>query len=259
MQRIQEALKAFDEGDVPVGAGYRERGKDHRPGYNRIEKCFDATAHAEILAIGSASDSLQSWRLEDALCMFTLEPCLMCVGAALQSRIGAIVYATADRAWAPWTLFFTGRKLNGPIGIFLRSIQGSCGMNAPRFSILFLKGSEKTKVIIFSADKKNRGKWTKRFDMDCLIFNLFNTGRYSCVSIITFRRLVVQAPLYQTSQSLSQSLERLSTGLRINRASDDAAGLGVSENLLTQVNGTAQASRNAQDGIAALNVAEGAR
>jgi len=70
--------------------------------------------------------------------------------------------------------------------------------------------------------------------------------------------MVVQGALYQTSQSLSQSLERLSTGLRINRASDDAAGLGVSENLLTQVNGTAQASRNAQDGIAALNVAEGA-
>jgi flagellin len=70
--------------------------------------------------------------------------------------------------------------------------------------------------------------------------------------------MITQSALYQTSQSLSKSLERLSTGLRINRASDDAAGLGVSENLRTQVNGTAQASRNAQDGIAALNVAEGA-
>ena len=49
--------------------------------------------------------------------------------------------------------------------------------------------------------------------------------------------MVTQGALYQTSQSLSQSLERLSTGLRINRASDDAAGLGVSENLRTQVNG----------------------
>jgi flagellin len=70
--------------------------------------------------------------------------------------------------------------------------------------------------------------------------------------------MVTQSALYQTSKSLSKSLERLSTGLRINRASDDAAGLGVSENLRTQVNGTAQAARNAQDGIAALNVAEGA-
>jgi flagellin len=57
---------------------------------------------------------------------------------------------------------------------------------------------------------------------------------------------------------MATSLERLSTGLRINRASDDAAGLGVSENLRTQVNGTAQANRNAQDGIAALTIAEGA-
>jgi flagellin len=70
--------------------------------------------------------------------------------------------------------------------------------------------------------------------------------------------MVTQSALYHTSKNLSKSLERLSTGLRINRASDDAAGLGVSENLRTQVNGTAQASRNAQDGIAALNVAEGA-
>jgi flagellin len=57
---------------------------------------------------------------------------------------------------------------------------------------------------------------------------------------------------------MSKSLEKLSTGLRINRASDDAAGLGVSENLRTQVNGTAQASKNAQDGIAAITIAEGA-
>jgi flagellin len=70
--------------------------------------------------------------------------------------------------------------------------------------------------------------------------------------------MITQSALYQTTQSLSKSLERLSTGLRINRASDDAAGLGVSENLRTQVNGTSQASKNAQDGIAALNVAEGA-
>jgi flagellin len=70
--------------------------------------------------------------------------------------------------------------------------------------------------------------------------------------------MITQSALYQTNVSLSKSLERLSTGLRINRASDDAAGLGVSENLRTQVNGTAQANRNAQDGIAALNIAEGA-
>jgi flagellin len=70
--------------------------------------------------------------------------------------------------------------------------------------------------------------------------------------------MITQSALYGTGHSLASSLEKLSTGLRINRASDDAAGLGVSENLRTQVNGTAQANRNAQDGIAALTIAEGA-
>jgi flagellin len=64
--------------------------------------------------------------------------------------------------------------------------------------------------------------------------------------------------MYKVTADMSKSLEKLSTGLRVNRASDDAAGLGVSENLRTQVRGTAQASRNAQDGIAAINIAEGA-
>ncbi len=70
--------------------------------------------------------------------------------------------------------------------------------------------------------------------------------------------MVTQSALYTVGKEMSSSLEKLSTGLRINRASDDAAGLGVSENLRTQINGTAQANRNAQDGIAALTIAEGA-
>ncbi|MDO5575897.1 MAG: flagellin [Fibrobacter sp.] len=70
--------------------------------------------------------------------------------------------------------------------------------------------------------------------------------------------MTTQNSMSLVNRSMSKSLERLSTGLRINRASDDAAGLGVSENLRTQVKGTSQALRNAQDGISALNIAEGA-
>ncbi|MDD5675332.1 MAG: flagellin [Chitinivibrionales bacterium] len=70
--------------------------------------------------------------------------------------------------------------------------------------------------------------------------------------------MITQSSLYTVGQQMASSLERLSTGLRINRASDDAAGLGVSENLRTQVNGTTQAAKNAQDGIAAITIAEGA-
>ncbi len=70
--------------------------------------------------------------------------------------------------------------------------------------------------------------------------------------------MITQGSLFKVNRDMSKNLERLSTGLRINRASDDAAGLGVSENLRTQVRGTGQAMRNAQDGIAAITIAEGA-
>lgn len=70
--------------------------------------------------------------------------------------------------------------------------------------------------------------------------------------------MTTQSALLKTSREMNTSLERLSTGLRINRASDDAAGLAISENLRTQVRGATQAQKNAQDGIAALQIAEGA-
>jgi flagellin len=70
--------------------------------------------------------------------------------------------------------------------------------------------------------------------------------------------MITQGALYQVGVQSSKALEKLSTGLRINRASDDAAGLGVSENLRTQIQGLGMAKRNAQDGIALLNIAEGA-
>jgi flagellin len=70
--------------------------------------------------------------------------------------------------------------------------------------------------------------------------------------------MVTQGALYSVTQAESKSLQRLSTGLRINSASDDAAGLGVSENLRTQVNGLQQAQSNTQDAITLLNIADGA-
>jgi flagellin len=70
--------------------------------------------------------------------------------------------------------------------------------------------------------------------------------------------MVSQGAVFKANRSLGTSLERLSTGLRINRASDDAAGLSISENLRSQVRGAGQARRNAMDSIGALNIAEGA-
>ncbi len=92
----QEALKALDEGEVPIGAVVVEDGSVAGRGYNRMEKLSDSTAHAEIIAIGAASNSLNTWRLDNCTLYVTLEPCLMCVGAIMQSRIQRIVYGTRD-------------------------------------------------------------------------------------------------------------------------------------------------------------------
>jgi flagellin len=69
--------------------------------------------------------------------------------------------------------------------------------------------------------------------------------------------LFAQRLLNQTTGNLNKSIERLSSGLRINRAADDAAGFGISERMRTQVNGLTQAKRNAQDGVSLIQVAEG--
>lgn len=96
-QAYQEALKAFDESEVPIGAVIVRDNKVIGRGYNRMEGLTDATAHAEIIAIGAAASASQSWRLNGCTIYITLEPCLMCLGAIMQSRIDAIVYACAEK------------------------------------------------------------------------------------------------------------------------------------------------------------------
>lgn len=92
----QEALKALDEGEVPIGAIIVRDAQIIGRGYNRIEQLSDATAHAEIIAISAASNSSASWRLNGCTMYVTLEPCLMCLGAIMQSRIETIVYGASD-------------------------------------------------------------------------------------------------------------------------------------------------------------------
>ncbi len=92
----QEALKALDEGEVPIGAVIEKNGSIIGRGYNRIEQLGDATAHAEIIAITAAASSLSTWRLDGCTLYVTIEPCIMCLGALLHSRVGAIVFGAHD-------------------------------------------------------------------------------------------------------------------------------------------------------------------
>ena len=91
------AKVAADKGDVPVGAiVVNESGEIFGTGQNLREQNNDPTAHAEIVALRNASEKLGSWRLDDLTIVVTLEPCAMCAGAILQSRVKRLVFAAWD-------------------------------------------------------------------------------------------------------------------------------------------------------------------
>ena len=87
MQAWKEAQKAYEKLEVPVGAIIVKDGKIIARAHNQKETKFDTTKHAEILAIQKASKKLNSWRLIDCDMYVTLEPCSMCAGAIINSRI----------------------------------------------------------------------------------------------------------------------------------------------------------------------------
>ncbi len=97
-QAIAIAREVKSSGDVPVGALIvNETGEILSSGKNEREKDNDPTAHAEILAIRRAGEKLGSWRLDDLTLIVTLEPCVMCAGAILQSRLKRLVFGAFDQ------------------------------------------------------------------------------------------------------------------------------------------------------------------
>lgn len=97
-QAISLAQEVKSSGDVPVGALIvNEAGEILSSGKNEREKDNDPTAHAEILAIRRAGEKLGSWRLDDLTLIVTLEPCVMCAGAILQSRLKRLVFGAFDQ------------------------------------------------------------------------------------------------------------------------------------------------------------------
>ncbi|MCW8810033.1 MAG: tRNA adenosine(34) deaminase TadA [Ignavibacteriaceae bacterium] len=93
---LQEAEKAFEEKEVPVGAVVVKDNKIIGRGYNQVERLKDATAHAEMIALTAAANHLGNWRLNECSIYVTLEPCVMCTGALLASRINEIFFAAFD-------------------------------------------------------------------------------------------------------------------------------------------------------------------
>jgi tRNA(adenine34) deaminase len=93
---LREAERALAIDEVPVGCVIVHDGAIVGRGHNQVERLKDATAHAEMIAIGAASDALGSWRLNQCTMYVTLEPCAMCAGAIILARVGRMVYGTTD-------------------------------------------------------------------------------------------------------------------------------------------------------------------
>lgn len=103
---LREAEQALAEDEVPIGAVIVQGERVIASAHNQREQLNDPTAHAEMIAITQAAQTLESWRLDECVLYVTLEPCPMCAGAIVQARVPWVVYGAADpKAGAVDTLY----------------------------------------------------------------------------------------------------------------------------------------------------------
>lgn len=96
MQALKEAKKAFDDDEIPIGAVVVQNEKIIARGHNMTERLNDPTAHAEMIALTAAFNTIGAKYLPEATLYVTVEPCLMCAGALYWSKIGKVVYGSSD-------------------------------------------------------------------------------------------------------------------------------------------------------------------
>jgi tRNA(adenine34) deaminase len=127
---LREARASAEADEVPVGCVIVHEGAVIGRGHNQVEALNDATAHAEILAIGAASTALESWRLSGCTLYVTLEPCAMCAGAMVLARVDRLVYGAADpKAGACGSVLdvIHERKLNHRVAVTAGVMAEECG------------------------------------------------------------------------------------------------------------------------------------
>ncbi|MBC8183317.1 nucleoside deaminase [candidate division KSB1 bacterium] len=128
-QAFLEAEKAYDKEEVPVGAVIIFEDRIIGRGHNLVETLQDPTAHAEIIAITAAANYLAHWRLEETTIYVTLEPCPMCAGAILNSRIQNIIFGAFDvrfGACGSVTNVLENNGLNLPVNVIPGILQTNC-------------------------------------------------------------------------------------------------------------------------------------
>ncbi|MET7644860.1 tRNA adenosine(34) deaminase TadA [Streptomyces sp. NPDC005426] len=127
---LDEAARAAAAGDVPVGAVVlAPDGTLLATGHNEREATGDPTAHAEVLALRRAAAALGEWRLSGCTLVVTLEPCTMCAGALVQSRVGRVVYGARDeKAGAAGSLWdvVRDRRLNHRPEVIQGVLEADC-------------------------------------------------------------------------------------------------------------------------------------
>jgi len=95
-EALRQAAKAYEKGEVPVGAVIVREERIIARAFNQVEALKDATAHAEMLALTQAQNAMDDWRLTDCTLYVTKEPCPMCAGAMVHTRLVRVVFGAGD-------------------------------------------------------------------------------------------------------------------------------------------------------------------
>ena len=136
---LKEAEKAYTKNEIPVGAVIIHNGKIIGKGYNQVEKLKDPTAHAEIIAITSAVNTIGSKFLENCSMYVTLEPCIMCSGAIILSRLENLIFGAKDPKSGAFGSVYNineDNKLNHKVNVISGILEEECALIIKKF---FLK------------------------------------------------------------------------------------------------------------------------
>ncbi len=134
---LLEAKYAYNKNEVPVGAVIvNEDGMILGSAHNNKESTLNPCAHAEILSIIKAADKIKDWRLNDSIAFVTLEPCFMCLGAMIQSRIGKLIFGAYDYKGGSISLgynFINDYRLNHNLSTIGGILQEDCSLIISKF------------------------------------------------------------------------------------------------------------------------------
>ncbi|MBS1903323.1 MAG: nucleoside deaminase [Bacteroidetes bacterium] len=145
---LREAGRALEADEVPIGCVIVQNGKVIAKGHNQTEQLLDPTAHAEIIAITSACATIENKFLTDCTLYVTLEPCPMCAGAIVNSRVGRVIFGAYDpKAGSCGTLFTIteDERLNHRAPTLGGVLDGECGAILKEYFLKKRKASDKMK------------------------------------------------------------------------------------------------------------------